>query len=289
MEADIQRYRQTWPQYREALEFLPTLLEFQTSLAEKLAPGVVVVEGQVAHEKWQGGQPLLAGETLFIPPLLFQEALTDLRPLLTAGGPAQTALDRLLASRFMSPSALEALLENLLRGKNRVFQKNPVFWTVTQAEICLEAVAEAISADPEALAFLLKMVLSPFFKKLAQPYQAWLETAPWGRGLCLICGSEPWLARLAYENGQRRLRCSLCQVEWPFERLRCPFCGRSSRPQLRYFTVNGDEAHRVDCCDDCRRYLKTIDERAAGRPTNLWVEDIVTAHLDTLAREYGYH
>jgi len=31
-----------------------------------------------------------------------------------------------------------------------------------------------------------------------------------------------------------------------------------------------------------------VDERVSDRPANLPVEDVITAHLDALARELGY-
>jgi FdhE protein len=309
METDVQSYIQTMPQYREMLNAWQSIFDFQANLAEKLA--LDSTEGMVpnlrfkpaaAHEKWQRGHSLLTGESLPISPSLFREALVDLRPLLPSEELVQVALDRLLASSFMTPSGLEGVLEGL----------------IADHEACIRQIAEVTSADPEVLAFLLQTVLSPFFQQQARPYWAWLETISWRRGRCPICGSEPWLARLACEDGRRILACSLCRTEWPFDRLRCPFCeggnqrfdaspplspplggrkrGRPSvggieggtRPQLRYFTVNGDEAHRVDCCDRCQRYLKTVNECLIGHRVNLLLEDFVTVHLDTLAREYGY-
>lgn len=309
IKADIQYYIQTMPQYREVLNAWQSIFDFQANLAEKLALGTTEgmvpnlrFEPAVAHEKWQRGHPLLTGESLPISPPLFREALIDLRPLLPSEELVQVALDRLLASSFMTLSGLERVLEGL----------------IAEDEACIRQIAEVTSADPEALAFLLQTVLSPFFQQQARPYRAWLETAHWRRGRCPICGSEPWLARLAREDGRRTLVCSLCRTEWPFDRLRCPFCEGGDqrfdaspplspplatsplsspplggieggiRPQIRYFTVNDDEAHRVNCCDRCQRYLKTVNECLIGHRVNLLLEDVVTVHLDTLAREYGY-
>ncbi len=260
MDVDIQRYVQAMPQYQEPLNFLQSILDFQAALAEKIEPGLRI-EPAVAREKWRAGHPLFAGESLSVPAPLFQEALADLRPLLPPGEMAQTALDRLLASQLQIGDFGEARIQQL---------------------------ADATSTDPDILALLLRTVLSPFFAKWAMPYRDLVETAVWRRGLCPMCGSEPWLARLAHDSGRRILACALCRTEWIFDRLHCPFCGGDDQPQLRHFTVDGDEAHRVDCCDRCQRYIKTVDERALGRPANLPVEDVITAHLDVLAREQGY-
>ena len=278
VDTDIRRYSETMPQYRESLDFLRSILDFQASLTEKLTLSMVEevpdlqIESAVAFERWQAGQPLFASETLPIPAPLFREALVDLRLLLPPESPAQITLDRLLASSLMSPANIETLLDDL----------------IADSDSCIQRVANDTSTEPDTLAFLLYTVLSPFFEKQAKPYREWFEVAVWRRGICPMCGSEPAMARLVHDDGRRILACSLCCTEWAFDRLRCPFCESGGQPHLRHFTVDDDGAHRVDCCDRCQRYLKTVDERVSGRPANLPVEEVVTAHLDVLAREQGY-
>jgi formate dehydrogenase maturation protein FdhE len=268
---DGQRYAQAMPQYEEQLDFLQRILDFQASLAEKVKSDVHI-ERAVAREKWRAGRPLFADEPLSIPSMVFLEALVDLRPLLPAGEEAQLALDRLLASSFVRPSTVGALLDDL----------------ITDGDACIQRLADATSTAPDVLTLLLRIALSPFFEKQATPYREWIETAAWRHGICPVCGSEPWMARLASEDGRRILVCSLCRTDWTFDRLRCPFCECHDQLQLRHFTVEGDEARRVDCCDQCQRYIKTVDERVSGRLANLLVEGVITAHLDALARELGY-
>ncbi len=272
MNADIQRYAQAMPQYREALSFLQNILDFQAGLETTGVDSELQIEPAVARKKWRAGQPLFVGESLPVSRDLFQEALEGLRLLLPAGETAQTTLDRLLTSGFMTSSNVEALLNNL----------------IADGETCIQQVASATSVDPVTLALLLRTVLSPFFKRQAALYQGLVDTSGWRHGICPVCGSEPWMARLTHDNGRRVLTCSLCHTEWAFDRLRCPFCESGEKPQLRYFTVDGDKAHRVDCCDRCHRYIKTVDERLSGHPANLPVEDVITAHLNALAREQGY-
>jgi FdhE protein len=277
MNADIQRYAQAMPQYREALDFLHNILDFQVALQEEIEL-CSHFEPATAREKWQSGQPLFTGELISIPTDMFRKALEGLCSLLPSGEAARTTLDRLLASDVMAPSNAEAWLDDLIASSTRY----------PKGGIDVQRLADAISADPDTLAFLVRTVLSPFFQKQAVPYREWVKTAPWRRGNCPICGSEPWMARLAYDSGRCILACPLCLTEWPFDRLRCPFCEEEGQPRLRYFTVEGDEVHRVVCHDRCQRYIKTVDERVLGRPANLLVEDIVTPHLDVLARDQGY-
>ncbi len=259
------------PQYREALELLRDLLEFQAALMEK-AEICFRVEPAVARERWRAGRPLFAGAPLPLPSSWFLESLADLRALLPPEGMTREALDRLLASDAVAPSNVDALLDELL----------------SEGDACIRRLAAATSADPDALAFLLNAVLSPFFERQAVPYREWVKTAAWRRGICPMCGAEPWMARLARENGQRILACSLCHTEWPFSRLACPFCGGDEPGPARYFQLDTDLTHRVYCCQACGRYIKTVDERALGGSAVLPVEDVVTAHLEALARAEGY-
>ena len=277
MDTDIQRYASIMPQYREPLHFLQDILDFQAALTEKVEAGPRI-EPDAAHEKWRSGQCLLAGEALSMPPSLFWEALEDLHAWLPPGGPARENLDQLLTSISKAPSNAEAWLDDLIADCTKYAKRD--------ADI--QWLADATSTDPDMLALLLRTVLSPFFRKQAAPYQEWLEAAPWRRGRCPVCGSQPWMARLASDNGRRILACSLCRTEWAFDRLRCPFCEEVGQPRLRYFTVDSDEAHRVDCCDRCQRYIKTVDERVLSRRANLLIEDVITTGLDVLAKEQGY-
>ena len=229
-----------------------------------------------ARERWRARQPLFSAERPPVTRALFREALVDMCLLLPPGETARSALNWLLNS----PPTIDALLENPLAG----------------CEAQIQQIADAAAADPGDVAYLLRVVLSPFYQKQAAPYQEWVEAAAWRRGICPICGSEPWMARLTRDNGQRILICSLCRTEWVFDRLRCPFCDsgdqffgrRRAQPQLRHFTVTGDEARRVDCCDQCYRYIKTVDERVSALPINLSAEDVITVHLDALAQAQGY-
>ena len=271
MDSDITGYAHVPPQYQETLALLQNILDFQTSLAEKVESSFQV-DRAVARERWQAGLPLLTGELPRLSPSWFQEAVIELRSLLPPEEAVHEALDRLLSSDFMKPSNIETLLDELLGD----------------SKVCIQRLADATSTSPDVQARLVHTILSPFFQKQVAPYREWIETATWRRGICPMCGSEPGIARLSNENGQYLLTCSLCHTEWSFDRLRCPFCESDDQPRQRYFTVEGDRVHRVNCCDRCQRYIKAVDERALGHQANLLVEDVITAYMDGLAREQGY-
>jgi FdhE protein len=95
------------------------------------------------------------------------------------------------------------------------------------------------------------------------------------------------LSLLKEEVGKRSLLCSFCGYQWRIERLVCPFCGNKEQESLQYFHAEGEEAHRIDLCDKCHQYIKTIDLRKIEAIDPI-LEDLATLHLDILASQKGY-
>jgi FdhE protein len=152
----------------------------------------------------------------------------------------------------------------------------------------LEKLAGELDIAFDTFYFLLHQALIPFVSTYAEKLQSFVEPGNWLRGYCPICGSEPLMAKLEEETGRRLLYCSLCHTEWVFRRLVCPFCENEEQELLRYFFVDSNESHRVDVCDKCKRYIKTIDARNMYRVKNLFIEYLSTLALDVIADKEGF-
>ncbi|MGO8990305.1 MAG: formate dehydrogenase accessory protein FdhE [bacterium] len=87
--------------------------------------------------------------------------------------------------------------------------------------------------------------------------------------------------------GKRYLLCSSCGYPWRIDRLFCPFCSSKDQDSLHYFHGEGEETHRIDLCDNCHHYIKTIDYRNLQESDPV-LEDLATLHLDILATQKGY-
>ncbi len=117
----------------------------------------------------------------------------------------------------------------------------------------------------------------------------------WLKGNCPVCGSYPAIEKLRKDDGKRILRCGFCATEWHHKRIMCPFCGNEDHNSLRYFFIDEGSsteksAFRVDVCDKCKRYIKTIDERKLpqSEKPDLYLENLNTIYLDVLAQKDGY-
>jgi FdhE protein len=134
---------------------------------------------------------------------------------------------------------------------------------------------------------IVQATLQPFLASYATALTSAVEQDSWRRGYCPICGGSPDLAFLEKEYGARWLLCSRCDFEWLFQRLKCPYCGNQEQNTLAFFT-DEKELYRLQVCERCKCYLKTIDLRKARSEVWLPLERLYTLDLDSQAQKYGY-
>lgn len=148
--------------------------------------------------------------------------------------------------------------------------------------------AGAYNLNPDIFAFIASQAVSPFLQRYALELGANVTAASWLNGYCPICGGEALMAKLSKETGARVLHCHLCMMEWQFNRVECPFCNNKDQARLKFFSDDSNPAFRVDVCEQCKGYLKAVDERATDAPACLFVEYLATIHLDIVAEREGY-
>jgi FdhE protein len=151
----------------------------------------------------------------------------------------------------------------------------------------IDSVAGEFDIDAAVLRFLVMESVRPSLSANVEKLGDQIDLNNWLRGYCPVCGSLPQVSYLK-DEGRRSFRCSLCTFEWPSERLKCPFCETRDHKNLHYFYAESDESYRVDLCENCHQYIKTVDIRKLGYEPDLAIEDIITIHLDILAAEKGY-
>ncbi len=74
-----------------------------------------------------------------------------------------------------------------------------------------------------------------------------------------------------------------------FRRLRCTHCANADTRTFGYLYPEAQcEKVKIEVCDRCKGYLKTIATFYPTPAEMLPVEDLATLHLDYIARERGY-
>jgi len=151
----------------------------------------------------------------------------------------------------------------------------------------VESVADEFGFDKKVFSFLIQTSIKPSIEAAVEQLRSELDSETWLKGYCPICGSLPSLSLLKEEVGKRYLLCSYCGYPWRIDRLFCPFCNNKDQESLHYLFAEGEEAYRIDLCDKCHQYIKTIDYRNLAEPDPI-LEDLATLHLDILASQKGY-
>jgi len=134
---------------------------------------------------------------------------------------------------------------------------------------------------------LSRLFLQPYAEYLADHTQ---QTPPAHlQSVCPLCGGKPQAGVLRQEGdgGKRSLICSLCSHEWDFRRMLCPACGEENVDKLVIYTADQFHHIRIEACDSCHHYLKTIDLTKNGKAVPV-VDELAAIPLSLWAEENGY-
>jgi formate dehydrogenase maturation protein FdhE len=138
--------------------------------------------------------------------------------------------------------------------------------------------------------YLARALLRPYGEALAE---AGIDPEASGaeRTGCPRCQAPPLIAWRRAEPGesgaQRFLGCGLCGGEWTVNRIYCPACGEEDPYKLAVFQGDRFPAVRLEACDRCRVYVKSIDLTVDGRAIPE-VDDLASLSMDLWAGEQGY-
>jgi FdhE protein len=150
---------------------------------------------------------------------------------------------------------------------------------------CWEGSSSDALANPAGM-FFAKVLLQPYAEYLATRGQVDAQSEA---STCPFCSNRPVVAALrgAGEGGKRSLICSWCSTEWQYRRIVCPNCGEENKDKLPVYTAATIEHVRVDACDTCRVYLKSVDLTKNGRAVPV-VDELATVALNIWAEEHDY-
>jgi FdhE protein len=134
--------------------------------------------------------------------------------------------------------------------------------------------------------FFARALVQPYAERFAMNFSPVTLTTV---RVCPVCNSRPQAAVLRPEGdgGKRFLLCSFCLTEWEFRRILCPFCGEEDYKKLPRYSAEEHDSVRVEACDTCHFYLKSIDMTVDGLAVPL-VDEVASVPLDLWAAEHGY-
>ena len=153
-----------------------------------------------------------------------------------------------------------------------------------------EAIFETFSAELEiekqVLGFMTYNSLKPSLCVCADQLAVYLnKSEPWSEGYCPIGGND----RLCRDPHQREgaSASSFCWQLWSAREFIAPRNSTQDK-ELHYFYNEEEKDARVDLCENCKKYIKTIDTRKIDRSIYPPLEHISRLHLDIKAQEIGF-
>jgi formate dehydrogenase maturation protein FdhE len=213
-----------------------------------------------------------------------------------------------IAGSIEAQSAARPLTGSLARDADVVLQEAPrlLHYAVESAPEALAKEARARTQDDASAArsrilvywdgdvdspadYLSRAVLRPYVELLSA-----LQISPdrvHRPGRCPFCGGPAWISVRRSDSGmdgaRRLLGCALCGGEWQFNRGRCPCCSEEEPKKLPSFQSDAHPSVRIEACETCHRYLKSIDQTLDARSIPE-VDDLLSLAMDVWALEEGY-
>jgi FdhE protein len=213
--------------------------------------------------------PLLQGQTLTVDTDHGSRLLADLRSKAAAGDlPGGRSLQSYRPSRA---DALELICA-----------------AVQQDHGAIAGMAAARGIDPGALVSLANLTALPLLQSCGRLLQSKIP-ADWSAGYCPICAAWPVLAERRGLDRSRRLRCGRCAADWEVQWLYCIYCQEREHTRLGTLVASDSgEMLKVETCDSCGGYLKSLATLQRFPPLDLLLRDLETVELDLVALDRGY-
>jgi FdhE protein len=242
-----------YPFAAEILRFYLAIAQFQAGLFARL-------------ETASGGRHQAGSQRPASGPPELGELISSFRPFLAT------------VDQYGPPPLAEQAYEMQSRSQEVLEQLLNEFW---------DAPANLARPCSDANEFFARAFLQPYAEFVRS--QADLKWDGYTGSRCPFCARKPGVGVLRQQGdgGRRSLLCSFCQAEWEFRRIVCAACGEENHQKLPVYSA-AEFAHvRVECCDHCKHYLKTVDLTKTGL-AEPEIDELASVPLDLWAQQHGY-
>lgn len=260
------------PVYAEILNFYAAVFNAQETCQSCIDLQPLELSEEMLNAKAREKLPLIGVDEFIYDEIESSKLFVTLCRLAQKANPKLAATAGALLTAVSTTLNPAALFAGLLNGDEALF----------------ENIANDLEIEKAMLGFITYSSLKPSLCACAGQLAVYLNSEePWLQGGCPICGNAPILAILE-DEGRRKLVCGFCWHSWSAKRVHCPYCDNANDKELHYFFSEEEKDSRVDLCDKCKKYIKTIDARKADRLIYPPLEQIATMHLDMKAQEMGF-
>ena len=261
------------PSHKEVLKFLKQVIVEKSKVKPRIKVDSIDMNEELIELKHREGFPLIEKRDLKL------------------GIPSATTLFKRLCALLKRNKKLSEHIDRINKALRsgelnleELFKK-----AAAEDQEYMASVSDRLKLQRGILFFLAENSLKPIFEAYASNLKGYVNQENWWRGYCPICGSKPVIAELIGTERKRFLVCSCCGYQWRFMRTKCPFCENQNTKAFKFFfTEKEGKAYRVETCQKCKKYIKTVDMEELDEEIVPCVEDIGTLYLDILAQKEGY-
>jgi FdhE protein len=147
-----------------------------------------------------------------------------------------------------------------------------------------EVPAFSLPYPEDDLSMLLFLLSKPYFLALRDACR--LDERTWAEGKCPVCNARPSVTWVR-DDGRRLVSCSYCGTIGLINRAGCPVCQTVEAAKQNILVFEHEEGFKINTCDLCRSYVKTIDAGMIARLTPE-ISDLASLPQDIVVQEKGY-
>ena len=268
----VEAVKKNKPVYAEILNFYGGVFDAQEACKGRIHLEPLQLSEELQNTKAREKLPLIEIEEFIYDDNESANLFLSLCHLAAEANPKLSAAAEIILNAVETTIKPGTLFSGLLNGNEALF----------------ENIANELEIEKPVLGFFTYNGIKPSLCAGADQLAVYLnQNEPWLQGYCPICGNAPILSILE-DKGRRKLVCSFCWHLWSAKRVHCPYCDSSQNKDLHYFYSDEEKHVRVDLCDRCKKYIKTLDTRKVDRLIYPPLEQISTLHLDIKAQEMGF-
>jgi FdhE protein len=147
-----------------------------------------------------------------------------------------------------------------------------------------DAASFATPIMSEEMISLLYLLSRHFFRSIRSSLN--VDNIYWEEGKCPVCNAVPAVSLLEMGN-KRKYFCSFCGTTGYFKRIGCTQCQNEDPKLIDIIYVSDDSDIRIDVCNNCKSYVKTIDQSKVSFD-DIEKADLISLPLDIIAQERGF-
>jgi FdhE protein len=269
----VDKVKQVRPAYTDILDFYGRLFIAQEDSKASIAIDPINITETALDQKREAQFPLINISDFVIDEAASQPLFKQICRMAgevsgTLSDPAETIMETIDNEQMELPRLFSSFL--------------------SEDDAYLKRLADGLKIDGEVLALFTYFSINPSIVLNTDQLSTFLDKkVSWEKGYCPICGSLPGFALLE-DEGKRSFFCSFCRHQWLAPRRFCPFCENRVEKTLAYFFSEEEKEYRVDVCEKCHKYIKTLDMRNTERIIYVPLEQVATLHLDIKAKAKGF-